>query len=93
MKNSKIILGVIAGAGVGALLGMLYAPEKGSKMRRNISFKKDDITDSLKDKFEEFVDIYTRKYENAIATAKGVMGDGKSKLNQMSKGLESEIGK
>jgi gas vesicle protein len=93
MKTSKVLLGVIAGAGIGALLGMLYAPEKGSKMRRNLKYKKDDITDSLRDKFEEFVDVYTKKYEKAIKGAKDVIGDGKTKYNEMSKELETEIGK
>ena len=93
MKTSKVLLGVIAGAGIGALLGMLYAPEKGSKMRRNLNNKKDDIADSLKDKFEEFVDVYTKKYEKAITNAKGVIGDGKTKYNEMSKELNTEIGK
>lgn len=93
MKTSKVLLGVIAGAGIGALFGMLYAPEKGSKMRRNLNNKKDDIADSLKDKFEEFVDVYTRKYEKAITSAKGVMGESKTKFNEMSKELNAEIGK
>ena len=93
MKNSKVMLGVIAGASVGALLGLLFAPEKGSETRRNISNKKDTIADSLKEKFEEFLNVYTRKYENAYSKAKGVINEGKSELNEFSSELNAEINK
>ena len=34
MKKSNVVLGVLAGAAIGALLGILYAPDKGSKTRK-----------------------------------------------------------
>ena len=39
MKADKVILGVVGGVAVGALLGILFAPEKGEKTRRKIMDK------------------------------------------------------
>lgn len=36
MKNGKFLAGIIAGLGTGAILGILFAPEKGSKTRKRI---------------------------------------------------------
>jgi gas vesicle protein len=87
MKSGKVLLGILAGAGIGALVGMLYAPEKGSTTRKNITSKKDDFADSLKEKLNDFVDSYAKKYEKAYSTAKNVLTEGESKLSEMSKGL------
>ena len=36
MSKSKVLLGVLGGVAAGALLGMLFAPEKDSKTRNKI---------------------------------------------------------
>ena len=36
MKNGKLLAGVIAGLGAGALLGLLFAPAKGSVTRKRL---------------------------------------------------------
>jgi gas vesicle protein len=87
MNSGKVVLGILVGAGIGAALGLLYAPEKGSTTRRHIGNKKDDIADSLKEMLNEYVDSYAKKYEKVSSSAKNVVADGKSKLNE----LKSEI--
>ena len=37
MSTGKIVVGVLAGVAVGALLGVLFAPDKGSETRKKIS--------------------------------------------------------
>lgn len=39
MKNGKFLAGVIAGMGAGTLLGILFAPAKGSQTRKKIMGK------------------------------------------------------
>lgn len=63
MNSGKILLGVLAGVAVGALAGILFAPEKGSTTRRNIMNKGEDVLDELKDKFDELVATVTDKFE------------------------------
>jgi gas vesicle protein len=63
MSSGKVLLGVLAGLAAGALLGVLFAPEKGSVTRKKISKKGEDYADSLKEKFNEFLDDMSEKFE------------------------------
>ena len=63
MKSGKILLGVLAGVAIGATLGILFAPDKGSSTRKKISKKGDEYADELEKKFNDFIDGLTKKYE------------------------------
>jgi gas vesicle protein len=59
MSARKIFLGVVAGAAVGAILGVLFAPAKGSVTRKRVSqtasnFAEDvsKLTEDLKGKVD-----------------------------------------
>jgi len=65
MSSGKVLLGVLAGVAAGALLGILFAPEKGSTTRRKIVSKGEEYVDDLKEKFGEFVDKVADKFESA----------------------------
>jgi gas vesicle protein len=62
MENGKIVVGVLGGIALGALLGVLFAPDKGSITRRKISKKGEEYLDDIKDKFDEFLDNVSEKY-------------------------------
>ena len=63
MSTGKMLLDVLAGAAAGALLGILFAPEKGSDTRKRILRKGEDSVDSLKEKFNELLEGITEKFE------------------------------
>jgi gas vesicle protein len=48
MKAVNVFLGVLAGAAAGGLVGVLFAPEKGSRTRRQIANKADDYNARFK---------------------------------------------
>ena len=88
MKADKIILGVLGGVAVGALLGVLFAPEKGSKTRQKIADKSNDYADDLKDKLDVLLGTMTKKYENIWQEGENLIAQGKSKFNDTKKEIK-----
>jgi len=64
MSSGKVLLGVLAGVAAGALLGVLFAPDKGWNTRKKISKKADEYMDGLREKFDEFLDNISEKIED-----------------------------
>jgi gas vesicle protein len=83
MSNSKAALGFLAGAAAGAILGILFAPEKGEETRKKISRKTGDLGDSLKTTFGDFIDGLTSKYEDVKQDASGIYEKGREKAGNM----------
>ena len=81
MSNSKTLLGFLAGAAVGSILGILFAPDKGTETRRKIGETSGDLTDSLKSKFNDFVDSIKESYEGVRSQAEDLADEGASKMN------------
>jgi len=52
-KTGKIITAVAAGAAAGAVLGVLFAPDKGSETRKKITDQGKKMADGVKDKFRK----------------------------------------
>jgi gas vesicle protein len=63
MSTGKVLLGVLAGVAVGALVGVLFAPDKGSVTRKRIAKEGEDYVDGLKDKLNEVIENITGKFE------------------------------
>ncbi|MEO5681681.1 MAG: YtxH domain-containing protein [Chitinophagaceae bacterium] len=55
MANSKVILGFIAGASLGAIAAILLAPEKGTELRKKIADKTVDLGLSLKENLMDYI--------------------------------------
>ncbi len=55
MSRGRIILGVLAGLAAGALIGILFAPDKGSETRKKIVSKSEDYVDNLKEKINGII--------------------------------------
>ena len=63
MSSGKLLLGVLAGLAAGTLLGILFAPDKGSVTREKIVKRGEDYADKVKEKFNEFIDNISEKFE------------------------------
>lgn len=74
MNTGKILLGVLAGVAAGALLGILYAPDKGYETRKKIAKKSKDYADGVTEKLNDFMEEVTEKYDSVIKKVKEVTG-------------------
>lgn len=95
MDNGKVVLGILAGVAAGALLGILFAPEKGSTTRKRIYRRGEDLTDDLKDKFDEFMDGVSEKFEkvkkDVTNFAEKSMNNAEAAEKNLEKDLEKEV--
>jgi gas vesicle protein len=62
-NTGKLIGTLLVGAVIGGVLGILFAPDKGSETRKKISGKSDDLTDAIKEKFNEFLEEVKKEVE------------------------------
>ena len=53
MNSGKIITAFVLGAAVGAALGILFAPDKGSETRKKINEEGKKMSDAIKNRFNE----------------------------------------
>ena len=90
MKTDKVLLGVLGGLAAGAILGILYAPEKGNKTRLKIKDKSTDYADNLKEKFDTALDTISKKYDELKSETKTAYADGKEKVKDAAKQAENE---
>lgn len=61
MNSGIILLSVCAGIVAGAMLGILFAPDKGWNTRKRIVKKGEDYTEGLIEKLNEFLNNITEK--------------------------------
>jgi gas vesicle protein len=95
MKDqAKIIVALLAGAAVGAAIGLLLAPSSGSQLREDIADYVDDVISSARNQAEstannlrEYGNTAKSKFKNAVDDLSeykdGVVGSVKSKAHNV----------
>ena len=73
--NKKLISGLLVGAAVGAVLGILFAPDKGTETRKKMAKKAEDLGDELKNKYSEAKETLREKFEKINDEKKNVTID------------------
>ncbi len=89
MSLGKVLLGVLAGVAAGALLGVLFAPDKGTATRKKILRKGDDYADALKEKFNEYMETISDKLDDV--KDENYVEDIKDKFNEFLDGLSDKV--
>ena len=93
MSTGKVVLGTLAGLAIGALAGVLLAPEKGSTTRKKIVDKGDDYLDKMKTMFDEFSDSLTEAFKNTKKDAEEFVDKGKETYNDVKKDVKNAVAK
>jgi gas vesicle protein len=62
---TKVAGSLLLGAAIGGILGILFAPNKGSETRKKIMAGKDDLTDAMKDRVNRFINEVKTEFETA----------------------------
>jgi gas vesicle protein len=78
MISGKVVIGALAGIAAGALIGVLFAPDKGSETRGKILKEGEDYLDSVKVKFNSLLDNMSGKFNGGKADISDA-GDSRKK--------------
>lgn len=93
MSAGKVFLGILAGVAAGAVLGVLYAPDKGSDTRKKIVGKGEDFVEDLEDKLEDILHTFTKKIKSVKDDAADELAAiAKKRVNAMRDDVKSSMG-
>jgi gas vesicle protein len=89
MNAVRLAFGVLAAVAIGAAIGTLYAPAKGSDMRKKIAKKSNNYAGELESKFNDLLGSITNKFGSAkhqvarvTESGKHMVEDGLSKAGE-----------
>ena len=73
-----------AGAGIGVILGLLFAPQSGEETRHTITDKMDDLSHKVQDRISHsgIGDTATQTWSSVIEKGKNVANIGRQRLNE-----------
>lgn len=91
-ENGKVLSALLLGAAAGAVLGLLFAPDKGSATRKRIQEGAEDLMDQLHDKIDEAKTVISDFKGNAKDAASGLKDKILSKAEQLKADAEEEAG-
>lgn len=63
MSTKNVVLGVLAGAVAGSILGVMFAPDKGKTTRKMIVDKSQTLLSGLEQVMEGYLTDFTKKLE------------------------------
>ena len=89
MSSGKVIVGILAGAAAGAIVGMLLAPEKGSKTRTQMSQKGDDLLENVKSMVGNFLSAIISTLGDVKSESKDLLDKGKEKAQEVKNDLKN----
>lgn len=83
MRTGKALLGIIAGFASGVALGVLFAPNKGSRTRKKIARRRHYLADEVSNKYDDIVSNISEKMDDAEQRAEALLKKGKNMINKV----------
>ena len=91
-NNSKVVLGVAAAAAAGAVIGMMFAPEKGSDIREKLRETANNFASDLLDALQNGRTQYAQVAEEVEDAAQNTKSKVVGKVAEIKDRVESEAG-
>ena len=82
-NNVKLFGALVLGAAIGGALGILFAPDKGSETRKKFLAKGDDLTDAMKEKFNDLVEEVKKEVLATKSKANEFVENGVNKAERI----------
>lgn len=92
MSTGKILSGLLVGAAAGAVLGILFAPDKGTNTRKKLSKSGEDFVDDLKLKIDAFIENAVDNFNNIKEDAEAIAEKSKYQADEASKEVKKIMG-
>lgn len=83
MKPSRAVVSIVAGAAVGAVLGVLFAPDKGSNTRNKITRRSSDLVGGIKERASHLVEAVKSPFLAEMHDANGRAAQAKGKFTEL----------
>lgn len=82
-KSSNSLIAFLIGAGVGAAVGVLFAPDTGTNTRDRLSFKLSKYKKELEELIDDLVDGKEMHLNEAKTEGKRVISEAKNKAENL----------
>lgn len=91
-KNSgSTFLAFLVGAATGAVLGILYAPDKGSNTRDKLSYRLDKYKKTLEDLLDDLISEKENAFSEAKSHGQKVVSEAKEKAERLLEDVDELI--
>ena len=94
-KTSNSVIDLLAGAAIGVGLGILFAPDKGSKTREKMKEGFDDLKDQANSKWnsleEETKEKFSKTKDDLIETVEDLLSNSSYKAEEVITFLGNEL--
>jgi len=92
-KTTDNLMSFLAGAAAGAILGILYAPDKGTNTRERLTFQLEKYKLKLEDLLEELMEGAGEPIQsNARSEGEKVIQDAREKAEKLLEDVDTLIG-